>query len=147
LGEDPVVTKKDIVKTISWDTGMTQLHVKEIVQRTFDEIIETLVRDGKIELRNFGVFKVTKRAARPARNPRTGDRVNVPEKFVVTFKAGKEMEDRVRQLGDSSDSVEEFQETPGVASDQPAHDTAITLESPDFGDSGTKSSFSHFPDN
>ena len=141
------MTKKDIVKTISWDTGMTQLHVKEIVQRTFDEIIETLVRDGKIELRNFGVFKVTKRAARPARNPRTGDRVNVPEKFVVTFKAGKEMEDRVRQLGDSSDSVEEFQETPGVASDQPAHDTAITLESPDFGDSGTKSSFSHFPDN
>ena len=51
------MTKKDIVKTIAADADLTQLKVKEIVQRTFDEIIETLVRDGKIELRNFGVFR------------------------------------------------------------------------------------------
>ncbi|MFP6769283.1 MAG: HU family DNA-binding protein [Planctomycetaceae bacterium] len=140
------MTKKDIVKTISWDTGMTQLHVKEIVQRTFDEIIETLVRDGKIELRNFGVFKVTKRAARPARNPRTGDRVNVPEKLVVTFKAGKEMEDRVRQLGDVPDNVENTQDAPELVSNESTHDTAITPSLPDFGDSDSESSFSHFPD-
>ena len=89
------MTKKDIVKTIAGDADLTQLKVKEIVQRTFDEIIETLVRDGKIELRNFGVFKVTKRAARPARNPRTSDPVYVPAKCVVTFKPGKEMRDRV----------------------------------------------------
>ena len=72
------MTKKDIVKKISDDCYLTQLTVKEIVQRTLDEIIEALVVEGKIELRNFGVFKVTKRAARPARNPRTGDPVNVP---------------------------------------------------------------------
>lgn len=92
------MTKKEIVKTISEEIGLTQLKTKEIVQKTFDAIVETLVEDGRIELRNFGVFEVKKRAARKARNPRTGQRVDVPEKFVVTFKPGKEMEERVKQL-------------------------------------------------
>src|SRR5262249_49400222 len=93
-----VVTKKEIVKTISDEIGLTQLKTKEIVQKTFDAIVETLVEERRIELRNFGVFEVKKRAARKARNPRTGDKVYVPEKFVVTFKPGKEMEERVREL-------------------------------------------------
>jgi nucleoid DNA-binding protein len=92
------VTKKEIVKTISDEIGLTQLKTKEIVQKTFDAIVETLVDERRIELRNFGVFEVKKRAARKARNPRTGDKVYVPEKFVVTFKPGKEMEERVREL-------------------------------------------------
>ena len=92
------MTKKEIVKTISEEIGLTQLKTKEIVQKTFDAIVETLVEEGRIELRNFGVFEVKKRAARKARNPRTGDKVFVPEKFVVTFKPGKEMEERVRQM-------------------------------------------------
>ena len=92
------MTKKDIVKAISEQIGMTQLKTKEIVQQTFDAIIDTLVREHRIELRNFGVFEVKKRAARKARNPRTGERVDVAEKFVVTFKPGKEMEERVRLL-------------------------------------------------
>jgi integration host factor subunit beta len=93
-----VVTKKEIVKTISEEIGLTQLKTKEIVQKTFDAIVETLVEDRRIELRNFGVFEVKQRAARKARNPRTGAKVFVPEKFVVTFKPGKEMEERVREL-------------------------------------------------
>jgi nucleoid DNA-binding protein len=92
------VTKKEIVKTISEEIGLTQLKTKEIVQKTFDAIVETLVEEKRIELRNFGVFEVKKRAARKARNPRTGEKVNVPQKFVVTFKPGKEMEERVREL-------------------------------------------------
>ena len=92
------MTKKEIVKTISEEIGLTQLKTKEIVQKTFDAIVETLVEDKRIELRNFGVFEVKRRAARKARNPRTGDKVYVPEKFVVTFKPGKEMEERVREL-------------------------------------------------
>jgi nucleoid DNA-binding protein len=92
------VTKKEIVKTISEEIGLTQLKTKEIVQKTFDAIVETLVEDHRIELRNFGVFEVKKRAARKARNPRTGEKVSVPAKFVVTFKPGKEMEERVREL-------------------------------------------------
>ena len=92
------MTKKEIVKAISEEIGLTQLKTKEIVQKTFDAIVETLVTDRRIELRNFGVFEVKERAARKARNPRTGERVDVPAKFVVTFKPGKEMEERVRQL-------------------------------------------------
>jgi nucleoid DNA-binding protein len=94
------VTKKEIVKTISEECGLTQLKTKEIVQKTFEAIIDTLVEDGdhRIELRNFGVFEVKKRAARKARNPRTGERVDVGEKYVVTFKPGKEMEERVLRL-------------------------------------------------
>ena len=92
------MTKKEIVKTISEEIGLTQLKTKEIVQKTFDAIVKALVEEKRIELRNFGVFEVKKRAARKARNPRTGQRVDVPEKYVVTFKPGKEMEERVRQL-------------------------------------------------
>jgi DNA-binding protein HU-beta/integration host factor subunit beta len=101
------VTKKDIVRTISDETGLTQQQTKKIVQRTFDSIIETLVREGRIELRNFGVFEVKPRAARRARNPRTGDEVIVPEKYVVTFKPGKYMEARVQDadLGGPNDHV------------------------------------------
>lgn len=92
------MTKKEIVKTISDEIGLTQLKTKEIVQKTFDAIVEALVDGQRVELRNFGVFEVKKRAARKARNPRTGAKVNVPEKFVVTFKPGKEMEEKVREL-------------------------------------------------
>lgn len=96
------MTKKEIVKEISEAIGLTQLKTKEIVQKTFDAIVRTLVDDGRIELRNFGVFEVKRRAARKARNPRTGDKVFVAEKYVVTFKPGKEMEERVRLLAEEA---------------------------------------------
>ena len=92
------MTKKEIVKQISERIGLTQLKTKEIVQQTFDAIVETLLEVGRIELRNFGVFEVKQRKARKARNPRTGDKVDVPPKNVVTFKPGKEMEEKVRQM-------------------------------------------------
>ncbi len=92
------MTKKEIVRAISEQIGLTQLQTKEIVQKTFDAIVNTLVKQRRIELRNFGVFEVKRRAPRKARNPRTGARVEVPAKFVVTFKPGKEMEQRVREL-------------------------------------------------
>ena len=92
------MTKKEIVRTISEEIGLTQLQTKEIVQKTFDAIVEALVAEHRIELRNFGVFEVKRRAPRKARNPRTGDKVFVPEKYVVTFKPGKEMEERVKEL-------------------------------------------------
>jgi integration host factor subunit beta len=92
------VTKKEIVKQISERIGLTQLKTKEIVQQTFDAIVDTLIEVGRIELRNFGVFEVKMRKARKARNPRTGERVDVEPKKVVTFKPGKEMEERVRKF-------------------------------------------------
>lgn len=96
------MTKKEIVKAISDKLGLTQLKTKEIVQNTFDAIIETLVAEKRIELRNFGVFEVKRRAPRKARNPRTSQEVYVEEKFVVTFKPGKEMELRVAELAAKS---------------------------------------------
>ena len=90
------VTKKEIVKQISERANLTQLKTKEIVQWTFDAIIATLVTEGRIELRNFGVFEVRQRKARKARNPRTGQSVDVLPKNVVNFQPGKEMELEVR---------------------------------------------------
>lgn len=92
------MTKKDIVRIISDRANLTQLKTKDIVQWTFDEIIATLVREGRIELRNFGVFEVKTRKKRRARNPRTNEPVEVEAKNVVTFQPGKEMELRVRSM-------------------------------------------------
>jgi nucleoid DNA-binding protein len=120
------VTKKEIVKDISEAIGLTQLKTKEIVQKTFDAIVKTLVEDGRIELRNFGVFEVKKRAARKARNPRTGDKVFVPEKFVVTFKPGKEMEEKVRLMEEAAAKASSGQQDSGVP--QHAVETSVATE-------------------
>jgi len=90
------VTKKDIVKLISNHLGLPQVKTKQVVQMTFDAIIDALQEEGRIELRNFGVFEVRRRAARKARNPRTGTEVEVPAKNIVTFKPGKEMLENIR---------------------------------------------------
>src|SRR3990172_813749 len=92
------MTKKEIVKAISDKTGLTQVQCKEVVQSTFNCIIEAVETEGRIELRNFGVFEVKKRAPRKARNPRTGAPVEVPAKNVVIFKPGRTMEDRVKAV-------------------------------------------------
>lgn len=110
------MTKKDIVRTISEEVGLTQQQTKQIVQMTFNAIIESLVRENRIELRNFGVFEVKPRAARKARNPRTGQQVDVPRKHVVTFKPGKHMEARIRELDRVLDNEKDSADPP-VASE------------------------------
>ncbi len=96
--EKPFMTKKEIASKIAKQFEITQLLALEAVQMVFDGIVETLVGEGRIELRNFGVFEVRRRRARKARNPRTGERVFVPARLVVTFKPGLEMEQRVNEL-------------------------------------------------
>jgi integration host factor subunit beta len=118
------VTKKEIVKQISEQLGLTQLKTKEIVQKTFDAIIETLLEEKRIELRNFGVFEVKRRKARKARNPRTGEKVDVEPKNVVTFKPGKEMEERVRNMKDVPDMSSE--EESGLGDSNGVEDLAVT---------------------
>src|SRR5438270_12617188 len=105
--ENRAVTKKEIVKQIADRIGETQLKTKDIVQRTFDAIVDTLIEQGRIELRNFGVFEVKQRKARKARNPRTGEKVEVPPKCAVTFKPGKDMQERVRKMTHVPVSVED----------------------------------------
>jgi integration host factor subunit beta len=89
------VTKNDMVIEIAKKTNVEQQKVKQIVQLTLDSIVDILSSEKRIELRNFGVFEVRTRKARKARNPRTGAEVMVPSKQVVTFKAGKIMEERI----------------------------------------------------
>jgi nucleoid DNA-binding protein len=90
------MTKKDIVLLISEETGIKQVDVKRVVHRVFGVIQESLRRGKKIEIRNFGVFKVKKRKARIGRNPRTNEPVPVPERKQVVFKPGLEMKEKIK---------------------------------------------------
>jgi len=90
------MTKKDIVLKIADETNFKQIDVKKVVQKTFDAIIDSLVRGEKVELRNFGVFKIKERRSRTGRNPRTGQVVPVPSRKVAVFKAGLEMKKLIK---------------------------------------------------
>jgi nucleoid DNA-binding protein len=90
------MTKKDIVLKISDETNIKQIDVKKVVQKTFDHIIDSLVRGEKVELRNFGVFKIKERRSRTGRNPRTGEVVPVPSRKVAVFKPGLEMKQKIK---------------------------------------------------
>jgi nucleoid DNA-binding protein len=90
------MTKKDIILKVSDETNLKQIDVKGVLQRAFDCIIEALARGEKIELRNFGVFKVKQRKSRTGRNPRTGQVVLVPPRKVVVFKSGLEMKQKIK---------------------------------------------------
>jgi integration host factor subunit beta len=82
------LTKKDIARAISEKLGLTQLQTKEIVQKILAAIVNTLVEDGRVELRNFGVFEVRRRKPRKARNPRTGENIMVPASRTVFLSPG-----------------------------------------------------------
>lgn len=90
------MTKKDIVLKIAEETGIKQIDVKKVVQMTLDHIVAALDKGETVELRNFGIFKVKSRKGRIGRNPRTGESVNIPDKKVVSFKAGLVMKEKVR---------------------------------------------------
>ena len=73
--------------------------VERIVSAIFDEISAALARGDRVELRGFGAFSVKNRPARIGRNPRTGEKVAVAEKFVPFFKTGKEMREKLNGKG------------------------------------------------
>ena len=115
------MTKKDIVRTIAEELDLPQLRTRELVQRTFDALMESLAEEGRVELRNFGVFQIKRREARMARNPRTGAQVPVRARNVVVFKPGKEMEARVRSYV-PKESGSAAAEPTVAAADQTPHD-------------------------
>jgi integration host factor subunit beta len=92
------MTKNDMAKAIADGMGLPQGQVREVIRRVLGGITEALVNEGRIELRNFGVFEVKGRRPRRARNPRTGEGVDVPARRVVTFKPGRQMGERVGRL-------------------------------------------------
>ncbi len=90
------MTKNDLIVAISRATKLRQVDTRRIAQMVLDGIIDALAGEGRIELRNFGVFEVKHRKARRARNPRTGEEVMVPAKKVATFKPGLVMREKIR---------------------------------------------------
>lgn len=89
------MTKADIVDKIALGTGLTKLETEAIIEGFFKTVIDAL-REGKgIEIRGFGTYKVKKKRARQARNPKTGEQVFVPEHYVPTFKFSKEFKELV----------------------------------------------------
>ena len=91
------MTKKELVRQIAAELNVDQVHTRRIVQLALDTILETLLIRGRIELRNFGVFEVKRRAARKARNPKTNEEVLVPPRNVVVFQAGKNVAARIQR--------------------------------------------------
>jgi len=93
------LTKRDIVVSISNQTGMVQHQVFDVVQRTLDKITDSLANNIPVELRNFGVFQPRLTKARVGRNPnQPGSSFVIPPRATVKFKAGKIMRQRVEKL-------------------------------------------------
>ena len=90
------MTRKDLAAKIAEKTGQRQNDVKVVVDKVLEEISQSLSRGERVELRDFGVFKVKERKSRMGRNPKTGEAVPVPARKVVHFKVGKELKELVR---------------------------------------------------
>lgn len=91
------VTKKDLIDRIADQTRQTRVATKETIQTFLDEIVRELAKGNRLEFRDFGVFEVRERRARVAQNPRTLERVSVPEKRSIKFKPGRLMRDGVEK--------------------------------------------------
>ena len=91
------VTKKELVDRIADGTNSKRVMVKQIVQSFLNEVIAELGHGNRLEFRDFGVFEVKRRAARIAQNPKTLQRVSVPPKRTVKFKAGRLMKQKLQE--------------------------------------------------
>ena len=85
------MTKADLIEEVSAVSRLSKKSSELVVNTFFDSIVESLRRSEKIELRGFGSFKLRRRRARVGRNPKTGERVDVPAKVVPYFKPGKDL--------------------------------------------------------
>lgn len=92
------MTKSELIEKISQKVdGLTRKQTEVIVETIFDTIKEELARGGKVEIRGFGNFRLRSRNARKARNPKTGEAVDVPPKKVPFFRVGKELREMVNR--------------------------------------------------
>ena len=91
------MTKADLIEEVSVVSQLSKKSSAVVVNTFFDSVVAALCRQEKVELRGFGSFKHRQRGARVGRNPRTGDRVEVPAKVVPYFKPGKDLRQLVNQ--------------------------------------------------
>jgi len=93
------MTKADLIEEVSRVVEMTRKESEVIVETIFDSIVRSLRTGDKIEIRGFGSFRTRQRQARIGRNPKSGDRVDVPAKRIPFFKPSKELRDLVNGSG------------------------------------------------
>ena len=92
------MTRSELIAGLAEDNPhLTMSDVEKIVSALFDEMTSALARGERVELRGFGAFTVKRRQARSGRNPRTGEAVEVAQKSVPFFKAGKELRERINK--------------------------------------------------
>jgi integration host factor subunit beta len=105
------MTKAELVEEVARAADLTKKDSEVIVDEVFKNIISSLNRGEKIELRGFGSFRVRQRDARRGRNPKTGEPVDIPAKRVPYFKPGKELKELINADGangvDNSEAVPE----------------------------------------
>lgn len=89
------MNKSDLVQVVAENAGLSKAAAEKAVNAVFSGISDALGKGDKVSLVGFGTFNVYKRAARSGRNPRTGEKINVPAAVVPKFKAGKALRDKV----------------------------------------------------
>jgi len=94
------ITKKDLVERISDRTGLTQVDTKIVVESFLNSVSKALENGTNIEIRGFGRFKIKKKRARTARNPRTNQYIQVEAGYKPVFEASKELRNRVNAAAD-----------------------------------------------
>jgi DNA-binding protein HU-beta/integration host factor subunit beta len=97
------ITKKDIIESASDKTGLTQIDTRIVVESFLEAISKSLQNGKNIEIRGFGRFKLKHRNARQARNPRTGEAVNIEAGIKPVFKASRELTIRVNNAHKESE--------------------------------------------
>lgn len=102
-----VMTKAELVDEVARVVQVTKKQAENIVNIVFDSIVESLRAGQKIELRGFGSFRLRSRKSRTGRNPKTGEKVEVPSKKIPYFKPGKELKELINKtLGEGTASEE-----------------------------------------
>ncbi len=90
------MTRSDLISKLAERfPSLTAKEVELAVKAILESVTESMSQGNRVEIRGFGSFDLNHRPARVGRNPKTGKRVDVPEKYVPHFKAGKELRDRV----------------------------------------------------
>ena len=89
------MTKADLVEKIAVQVELSKKESERVVNAVFRSIIDALAQGDKVELRGFGSFRTRLRDSRIGRNPKTGDKVDVPQKSVPFFKPGKHLKQLV----------------------------------------------------
>jgi integration host factor subunit beta len=105
-GKAGVMTKAELVDEVARVVQLTKKQAETIVNIVFDSIVESLRSGQKIELRGFGSFRLRSRKSRTGRNPKTGEKVDVPSKKIPYFKPGKELKELINKVMESATATE-----------------------------------------